>query len=125
MAKHDRTALVNQAAALSAKVNGDGHLATGASMDELLAEITKLKGQLATAKKTCVLSLEEFTKDARPITVVIDGKELSSTVKAPFSSGSFGWNVSGKVPVTVGDRTIMCQVGVNVIAIGSKPLAAE
>lgn len=52
-----------------------------------------------------------------------DGVKLAIT-KAPFSTGSFGWNVSAKLAITDGPLSgDMLQVGINVTAAGSKPQA--
>lgn len=46
-------------------------------------------------------------------------------LKAPFMSGSFGWNVSAKLPVFEGElQGEALQVGINVTCCGSKPATA-
>jgi hypothetical protein len=44
---------------------------------------------------------------------------VEGTTMAPFSTGSFGWNVNGKIKI----GTHAIQVGVNVTVIGSKEAA--
>ena len=73
------------------------------------------------AKTTCPLTREEFRTQAQPVKVVVNGIELSAEVKE-FSTGSFGWYLSGKVPVEVGGKRAQVQVGANLTVIGSKEL---
>jgi hypothetical protein len=49
------------------------------------------------------------------ITVVIDGQSVVGD-KKDYSSGSVGWNVTGKVVVS----GVKCQVSANIIIVGSK-----
>jgi len=51
------------------------------------------------------------------ITVDIDGAKLSGSFRE-FSSGSKGWYISGKVHID----GVKCQVGCNIIVVGSKPI---
>ena len=53
-------------------------------------------------------------KEMLPVTV--DGQSLTATFKQ-FSTGSLGWNISGKVIVD----GAKCQVSGNIVIIGSKP----
>ena len=70
------------------------------------------------------MSKAEFTTNAKPLTVVIDGHPHTADPKA-FSTGSVGWNVNGKVTVTLPNgQTVRCQCSVNLTAIGSKEWAA-
>ena len=49
------------------------------------------------------------------ITVVIDGQSVVGD-KKEYSSGSVGWNVTGKVVIS----GVKCQVSANIIIVGSK-----
>lgn len=40
-----------------------------------------------------------------------------------FSTGSLGWYVNGKVPISVGEEEVLCQVTVSIQVIGSKNAA--
>ncbi len=73
--------------------------------------------------KTCPVTKEEFRKHAKPIEVVINGVPLVADVKE-FSTGSFGWYLTGKVPIKVGDTPVNVQVGMNLTVVGSKEAAA-
>lgn len=54
--------------------------------------------------------------DAPPsITVAVDGQTIVGD-KKEFSSGSVGWNVTGKVVI----GGVKCQVSANIIIVGSK-----
>jgi hypothetical protein len=76
----------------------------------------------APAKKSCAVSRAEFLADAKAIDVVLNGVPMSAGVKE-FSTGSLGWNLTGKMQVTVGGKSVMAQVGLNITVIGSKELA--
>jgi hypothetical protein len=67
----------------------------------------------------CPISREQFRAKARPIKVVIDGKELEAEVKE-FSTGSLGWFVSGKIMLEVAGVRVPVQVGLNLTIVGSK-----
>jgi len=54
--------------------------------------------------------------DLQPITVVVAGQSFIGNPRE-FSSGSKGWNISGKIQID-GRK---CQVGCNIIVVGSKP----
>ena len=57
-----------------------------------------------------------------PSEVTINGVPMTASVKE-FSTGSLGWNLTGKMQVTLGGKTVMAQVGLNMTVIGSKDLA--
>ncbi len=73
-----------------------------------------------TKKTVCPLTKEEFLEAAKALNVTLDGQRLTAGVKE-FSTGSFGWNLSGKVTIEVGEESVVCQVGLNIIVVGSKP----
>lgn len=50
------------------------------------------------------------------------GGAIAGTTMAPFSTGSFGWNVNAKLVTPQGDTL---QVGINVTVIGSKEAARQ
>jgi hypothetical protein len=76
------------------------------------------------AKSSLNLTRAEFRAGAKPISVVINGKELTALVKE-FSTGSLGWNINEKLAVDVGGKSVMVQVGLNLTIIGSKDLPQE
>jgi hypothetical protein len=72
------------------------------------------------------MSKAEFTANAKPITVTIDGQPQSADPRT-FSTGSVGWNVNGKVQVALPNgQVVRCQCSLNLTAVGSKewPAAA-
>jgi hypothetical protein len=76
------------------------------------------------AKKLAPLSKSAFLEQAKEFSLVIGDKTL--TVKPrEFSTGSFGWFLSGKASITVGETEVPCQIGMNVTVIGSKPKSEE
>ena len=76
------------------------------------------------AKSPCPVSLSQFLEKAEPLKVVINGQEMLAEVKA-FSTGSFGWNINGKMTITVDGKPLSVQIGMNMTVVGSKEAARE
>ena len=76
------------------------------------------------AKSPCPVSLSQFQEKAEPLKVVINGQEMLADVKA-FSTGSFGWNINGKMTVTVDGKPLSVQIGMNLTVVGSNEAARE
>ena len=64
----------------------------------------------------------------KPMTVTFtddNGRQQSfPLVVKEFSTGSLGWNLSGKMDVLIGDTDCKTQVGLNLTLVGSKELPA-
>ncbi len=77
--------------------------------------------------KTCPVSKEDFFKKAKPIQVLFQDSEgnligsATATLKE-FSTGSYGWYFSGKITPTVEGTALETQTGLNMTAVGSKPV---
>ena len=71
------------------------------------------------AKSPCPLTREEFKAKAKSVSVQDEGVPLSAEPKE-FSTGSFGWYLSGKATVVVDGKPGQVQVGANLTIIGSK-----
>lgn len=69
--------------------------------------------------RKCPISKEEFTKHARPLSIQIAGAPQAAMPKH-FSTGSFGWYLTGKATVEVNGIPIAVQIGLNLTVIGSK-----
>jgi hypothetical protein len=67
----------------------------------------------------CPLTLEQFQQKARALLVQVGTEKLLANVKV-FSTGSFGYNASGKITLDLEGTPVQFQVGLNVIAVGSK-----
>ena len=76
------------------------------------------------SKSSLALTREEFRTTAKPIPVVMGGKEMIAMVKE-FSTGSLGWNINDKMLVDIGGKPVMVQVGLNLTIIGSKDLPQD
>lgn len=76
------------------------------------------------AKTPCPVSRAEFRAGAKPIKVEINGIPMMAEVKE-FSTGSFGWYLSGKTTIEVGGKAVSVQIGANMTVIGSKELPKE
>lgn len=74
-------------------------------------------------KKVAPISLDDFAKKAKPVGVAIDGVPMAAIVKAPMSTGSYGWNLTNKSVITVDGVAVPVQIGMNITVIGSKPEA--
>ncbi|AKJ01367.1 Hypothetical protein AA314_02993 [Archangium gephyra] len=70
------------------------------------------------------MTLKQFQEKAEPLKVVINGQEMLAEVKA-FSTGSFGWNINGKMTITVDGKPVSVQIGMNMTVVGSKEAARE
>ncbi len=71
------------------------------------------------AKTTCPVTKEEFMEKAEPVKIDVNGSTLWAEKKL-FSTGSFGWYLSGKATVMVDGKPVQVQVGANLAVIGSK-----
>lgn len=76
------------------------------------------------SKASLAITRAQFRTGAKPITVVINGKEYTAAPKE-FSTGSLGWNINDKLAVEVDGKTVMVQVGLNLTVIGSKDLPPD
>ena len=76
------------------------------------------------SKATLAITREQFRTAAKPITVVINGKEYTAAPKE-FSTGSLGWYLNGKVSVEVDGVPVPVQIGLNLTVVGSKELPAD
>jgi hypothetical protein len=76
------------------------------------------------SKSSLAITRAQFKAAAKPVTVVINGKEFTALPKE-FSTGSLGWNINEKLAVEVGGQTVMVQVGLNLTVIGSKDLPPD
>ena len=78
-------------------------------------------------KTTCPVSLAQFAARAKAVLpVAIDGIPMAASVKAPFSTNSFGWYGNAPVSLTLSDGTVVkCQVGVTITVVNSKEAPRE
>lgn len=71
-------------------------------------------------KKVCPITKADFLAKAKPMTIMVDGRPMVAGVKE-FSTGSFGWYLSGKTSVVLeGGVTVDIQLGFNLTLVGSK-----
>jgi hypothetical protein len=71
------------------------------------------------AKSACPVTREEFKAKAKSVSVSVEGVPLTAEPKE-FSTGSFGWYLSGKATIVVDGKPVQVQVGANLTIIGSK-----
>jgi len=67
---------------------------------------------------------KEFTDAAKPLELSINGKKVVVNPKQ-FSTGSFGWYLNEKMTLTVGDKAVTVQLGLNFTVVGSKELPPQ
>jgi hypothetical protein len=72
-------------------------------------------------KTTCPITRAQFRAKAKPIKVVIEGKEQEAEVKE-FSTGSLGWYLNSKISLVVDGISVPVQIGLNLTIVGSKEL---
>lgn len=75
-------------------------------------------------KTTCPISRKQFTEQAKPIEININGVPMSAEVKE-FSTGSLGWYLNGKMTIKIGDTPVTVQIGMNMTIVGSKDLKKD
>ncbi len=73
-------------------------------------------------KTLCPISRADFLAKAEPLKIDIAGHVVIADPRE-FSTGSFGWYVNSKAPVTIDGKTVSVQIGMNLIVVGSKDLA--
>jgi hypothetical protein len=76
------------------------------------------------AKTVCPISRADFLAKAEPLKIDLHGTTLVAEPRE-FSTGSFGWYVNSKAPVTIDGKTVSVQVGMNLIVVGSKEAKGE
>ncbi|HJZ55621.1 MAG TPA: hypothetical protein VKE74_11705 [Gemmataceae bacterium] len=76
------------------------------------------------SKPGLALTREQFRTTAKPLTVVINGKEFE-VAKKEFSTGSLGWFLNDKMDIEVGGQKVKVQIGLNLTIIGSKDLPQD
>jgi hypothetical protein len=88
------------------------------------AEKSKAEAAAANARRTtCPLTaqqLADFADSQREISFPINGATIKGKARQ-FSSGSYGWNVTGKTRVTIDGLECPVQVTGNLVLIGSGP----
>lgn len=67
----------------------------------------------------CPVTREEFRELAGPLTITVEGKELTVNTRE-FRSDSFGWRFDGKVYVEVGGKVLKCQASIQLVVANSK-----
>lgn len=71
-------------------------------------------------KVVCQLTKDQFAAKAPLLSVDFGGTVLKGKPKL-FSTGSFGWNVTGKFDAEIDGIPVTVQVSANAIVCGSKP----
>jgi hypothetical protein len=70
----------------------------------------------------CPVSREQFRARAKPVKVVIDGKEHAAEIKA-FSTRSFAWFINGRISVEIDWGCVPFRVGLSLTIITSKEVS--
>jgi hypothetical protein len=78
-----------------------------------------MRGCSIVAMAKCPLTQSQFLAKAEPLEVAINGQKMLAEVKS-FSTGSFGWYLTGKTIVTVDGKPVSVQIGLNLTLVGSK-----
>jgi hypothetical protein len=86
-----------------------------------LVVVSAAKAAKAPRAKACPLTRQEFLEHATPIELTVNGVPMTAGVKE-FSTGSLGYNLTGKLAVVVNGKAVTLQLGVNMTVIGSKDL---
>lgn len=73
-----------------------------------------------TEKAKCPVNLKTFMEKAKPITIKIGDTNTLVASPKQFTTGSFGFYAGDKVVIEVDGVPVKCQLGLNIIAVGSK-----
>jgi len=84
--------------------------------DEAKKETKKGKGK---AKKGAAISRADFKEHAKALKVTINGVDYEAQPKE-FKTNSFGWQLSGKTKIKVGDTEVTVGLNSNFVVQGSK-----
>lgn len=71
------------------------------------------------SKTACPVTRAQFNTSAAPLDVTINGQKFIAQVKE-FSTGSFGWYLTGKTTATIDGKPCNVQMGLNLTIVGSK-----
>lgn len=74
--------------------------------------------------KNCPITRSEFREHAKALKVEINGIPMMAEVKE-FSTGSFGWYLSGKSVVDINGKQVSVQIGMNLTVVGSKDVPKD
>lgn len=83
------------------------------------AATAALNGGTKKETKPADITRDEFLEKSGHLPIEINGVPCVMEVKE-FSTGSFGWNFTGKINVKVGNKLLPCQGGFNLTVCGSK-----
>jgi hypothetical protein len=75
-------------------------------------------------KTTCPISRADFLAKAQPLTFELACVPMTAEPRE-FSTGSFGWYLNTKAPVSIDGKTLQVQIGMNLIVVGSKDLPKD
>ncbi len=75
-------------------------------------------------KTTCPITRAQFRAKAKPITVVIEGKEQQAPVKE-FSTGSLGWYLNSRTTIEIDGQHVPVLINASLVIVGSKELPAD
>ena len=98
-------------------------IANGPFDRELGEKVRVLSKHVSVTTTPSGVTLAQFSAVAKPVTVDVGGSIVVAFPKT-FSTGSYGWGAQGKVTLMVDGMPVVCQVGLNITVIGSKPVAA-
>lgn len=75
-----------------------------------------------TKKKTCAITRHQFRNGEKPKGTEVLAKiaENVPVTAKEFSTGSLGWNGTGKIPLMIDGELVKCQVTLNVTVVNSK-----
>jgi len=80
---------------------------------------TKAKGKGKAKAKGSAISRADFEKNAQTLEVTINGQKYEAKPKT-FKTNSFGWQLSGKTKIKVGDTEVAVSLNSNFVIQGSK-----
>lgn len=70
------------------------------------------------------ITRQQFRDSAKPVVVVINGKEFE-VARKEFSTGSLGWYLNDKMDIEIAGHKVKVQIGLNLTVVGSKDLPRD
>ncbi len=76
--------------------------------------------EVTAASSKCPITREQFLKEAGALAVTIGEQQAGVALVKEFSTGSFGWYLSGKTIITVDNTPVKVQMNCSLVVVGSK-----
>lgn len=101
------------------RTSPEAHFCAKCGLDKPDKTKTVVKAPKAEKKPAATIARKVFLDRAKPVSVKVAGSNLVAE-PVEFSTGSFGWRLSGKTTVKVKGQIVSVMVNLNLTVPGSK-----